>query len=139
MSDTITTTRALLRMFEQSGYGDLHVRIGDYALFVARTGGRADPLRIVVPEQRSAVAATAPVLPKSAASSTISAPHIATMLSAIPVGSAIQVGDHVARIALLGEAIDLTADHAGIVEAVMAQPGALLEYGAPIVTIISGP
>jgi biotin carboxyl carrier protein len=137
MSDTIATTRALLRMFEQSGYGDLHVRVGDYALFVARTGGRVNPLRVAVPEKPITVAATAAVLPKPAASSTISAPHIATMLSAIPVGSAILAGDHVARIVLLGEAIDLTAEHAGLVEAIIAQPGALLEYGAPIVTILS--
>ncbi|MBB5685888.1 biotin/lipoyl-containing protein [Sphingobium boeckii] len=135
MSDTIDTTRALLRMFQQSGYGDIHVRSGDFAIFIARHAGQVNPLRGSV--VRAGVVPVAEAAGMPGARTIIAAPHIASMVSAIAPGSAVDVGDHVARIELLGESIDLVAEQRGFIQDVAAQPGQLLEYGAPIVTIIA--
>lgn len=132
----IDDTRALLRLFEQSGSKDLHVRVGGYALFIARPGGHANPMRAAP----AAVAALAPVAADAATHVpllTVTAPHIATFVSAIAVGSAVEAGDFIVRLDLLGEPVDLVAEQAGFVEAVLAEPGAVVEYGTPLVRIIA--
>lgn len=130
----VTDTRALLRLFRQSGYADLHLRLGDYELFVARPGGGADPLRVATAApQSSAEAAPAP----AAAEQLLVAPHIASFVSALPIGSAVAAGDAVARIELLGEPIDLLAAQAGLVTEVFAEPGALVEYDVPLVRLLA--
>lgn len=135
MTAIIEDTRALLRLFRQSGYVDFHLRSGDYELFVARPGGSANPLRAPVTQATPLV----PVEPAATATSEqlLSAPHIATFVSALDVGSAVVAGDAVVRIELLGEPIDLFADHAGMVTDVLARPGALVEYAAPLVRLLA--
>jgi biotin carboxyl carrier protein len=130
MSDTIDNSRALLRLFTKSDYGELHVRLGDFQMFVARANGGCNPLRAGTPAaERSA--------PASAVSHVVTAPHIASLVSTLPVGSAIAAGDMVARIALLDEEIDIAAEQAGMVDAVLAQPGTLVEYATPILSLRS--
>lgn len=134
MNKTITDTRALLRLFEQSDYGELYVREGDYQLFLARTAGRTNPLRrgaSVTPVPLAAPEA------KPSAAIMVTAPHIASLISALPVGSAVAAGDIVARIALLDEEIDIAAEQAGMVDAILAQPGALVEYATPILSLVA--
>jgi biotin carboxyl carrier protein len=130
MSDTIDNSRALLRLFTKSGYGELHVRLGDFQMFVARADGARNPLRAGAP-------AAEPSAPASAVSHVVTAPHIASLVSTLPVGSAIAAGDMVARIALLDEEIDIAAEQAGMVDAVLAQPGTLVEYATPILSLRS--
>lgn len=129
MSDTITDARALLRLFAQSGYGEIHVRSGDFDLFIARTAGRTNPLR----------AATTVPAPEARLRTThvIKAPHIASLISTLPIGSTVAVGEVVARIALLDEQIDIEADQPGMIDATLAEPGALIEYGAPILSLVA--
>jgi acetyl-CoA carboxylase biotin carboxyl carrier protein len=119
MSDTIANSRALLRLFIQSDYGELHVRSGDFEMFVARAGGRRNPMR----DARAAFLVTAP--------------HIASLVSTLPVGSVVAAGDKVARIALLDEAIDIVADQAGTIDTLLVQPGALIEYATPLLSLTS--
>jgi biotin carboxyl carrier protein len=130
MSDTIDNSRALLRLFTKSGYGELHVRLGDFQMFVARADGARNPLRAGAP-------AAEPSALASAVSHVVTAPHIASLVSTLPVGSAIAAGDMVARIALLDEEIDIAAEQAGMVDAVLAQPGTLVEYATPILSLRS--
>jgi biotin carboxyl carrier protein len=136
MSAIITDTRALLRLFRQSGYGDVHLRLGDYELFVAKPEGGANPLRAAAPE---AIAPPQPAAPTPSATTEqlVSAPHIASFVSALAVGSNVAAGDAVARIELLGEPIDLCAEGPGMVIEVLAQPGALIEYAAPLVRLLA--
>lgn len=131
MSDTIDNSRALLRLFTKSGYGELHVRLGDFQMFVARADGARNPLRA------GGAPAAEPSAPASAVSHVVTAPHIASLVSTLPVGSAIAAGDMVARIALLDEEIDIAAEQAGMVDAVLAQPGTLVEYATPILSLRS--
>jgi biotin carboxyl carrier protein len=135
MNDIVTDTRALLRLFRQSGYGDFHLRSGDFEMFVARPGGGANPLRAVAAVE--AVPPSQTAVPSAATERLVSAPHIASFVSALPVGSAVAAGDAVARIELLGEPIDLVAEGPGMVTEVMAQPGALVEYAAPLVRLLA--
>jgi biotin carboxyl carrier protein len=136
MSDTIRKSRVLLRLFAQSDYGELHIRDGDFQMFVARTAGRSNPMR----GHASMGALVHPAMPQAAAQTAafvVSAPHIATLVSTLPVGSAVMAGDMVARIALLDELIDIPAEQPGMVDAVLAQPGALIEFATPILSLIS--
>lgn len=139
MSELVSDTRAFLRLFRQSGARDMHLRFGDYEAFFARTDGGADPMRAAAPE---AVAEPAPVAPvpvaaPAAGDVTVTAPHIASFVSALAVGSEVRAGDPVARIELLGEEIAVPADRAGIVAEVMAEAGALVEYSAPLVRLLA--
>lgn len=135
MSDTIAHSRALLRLFAQSGYGELHVRSGDFEMFVARSGGRRNPLHAVA--SLAQPPATVQSTPAQATAFRVTAPHIASLISILPVGSAVAAGDAVARLALLDEQIDIVADRAGMVDAVLAQPGALVEYATPLLSLTS--
>lgn len=137
MTDIITDTRALLRLFRQSGYADIHLRSGDYELFVATPGGGANPLHAPVAVEAAPVPLSAVPVEAAKAEQLVSAPHIASFVSALAVGSAVAAGDAVARIELLGEPIDLCADQPGLVTEVLAEPGALIEYAAPLVRLLA--
>jgi acetyl-CoA carboxylase biotin carboxyl carrier protein len=137
MTDIITDTRALLRLFRQSGYADIHLRSGDYELFVATPNGGANPLHApVAVEARPALPMPVPA-EAAKAEQLVSAPHIASFVSALAVGSAVAAGDAVARIEVLGEPIDLCADQPGLVTEVLAEPSALIEYAAPLVRLLA--
>lgn len=137
MTDIITDTRALLRLFRQSGYADIHLRSGDYELFVATPGGGANPLHAPVAMEVTPATSSAVTVDAAKAEQLVSAPHIASFVSALAVGSAVAAGDTVARIELLGEPIDLYADQPGLVTEVLAEPGALIEYAAPLVRLLA--
>ncbi|HUD90975.1 hypothetical protein [Sphingobium sp.] len=137
MTDIVTDTRALLRLFRQSGYADIHLRSGDYELFVARPGGGANPLHAQVVAEAAAAPSAAAPMETEKVEQLVSAPHIASFVSALSVGSTVVAGDAVARIELLGEPIDLCADQPALVTEVLAEPGALVEYGAPLVRLLA--
>lgn len=135
MTDIITDTRALLRLFRQSGYADIHLRSGDYELFVATPGGGVNPLHAPVSADVAPAPSVAAPVDAARVEQLVSAPHIASFVSALSVGSAVAAGDAVARIELLGEPIDLRAGQPGLVTEVLAEPGALIEYAAPLVRL----
>ena len=139
MSELVSDTRAFLRLFRQSGARDMHLRFGEYEAFFAKADGAADPMRAAaaVEVAPAAVAGPAPVAAPAAGEVTVTAPHIASFVSALVVGSEVRAGDPVARIELLGEEIAVPADRAGIVAEVMAEAGALVEYSAPLVRLLA--
>lgn len=141
MTDIVNDTRALLRLFRQSGYGDFHLRSGDYELFVARPHGAANPLRAPAAQPASPVQPATTPMPAPAPVATtdqlVAAPHIASFVSALAVGSHVTAGEAVARIELLGEAIDLVAERPGMVTEILAQPGTLIEYATPLVRLMA--
>ncbi|WP_311268182.1 hypothetical protein [Sphingobium sp. WCS2017Hpa-17] len=137
MTDIITDTRVLLRLFRQSGYADIHLRSGDYELFVATPGGGANPLHAPVAVEAAPAPLSAIPVAAAKVEQLVSAPHIASFVSALSVGSAVAAGDAVARIELLGEPIDLCVDQPGLVTEILAEPGALIEYAAPLVRLLA--
>lgn len=133
MSDDITTTRALLRMLDKSPYGDLYIRQDGYELFLSRHGGGGNPMRQAVGQaaQPAAVPAPAP-----ATLLDVTAPHVATLLSALPVGTAVTAGKTaLARLGLLDEVIEITAGQDGTIAELVQEPGALLDHGAAILRL----
>lgn len=121
MNPIIENTRALLRLFEQSGRRDLYLRTGDYRLFIARNDGGENPMRA----ERAATDA-----------SQLTAPHVATLEWTAAVGTMLSTGDPVARLSLLDEIIELQSEHAGAVSSIDAETGQLLEYGDAILTLV---
>ena len=127
MSVLIDNARALLRRFEAMDCRDLLIRDGDFTLFIARDDGVANPLLAAGPAE--------PVAVSAAPDHWIAAPHLGSFLSALPPGSAVDIGTVVAKLALLDEIVEVPADRAGTVAAVAAEEGALIEYGMPLLTL----
>ncbi len=120
----ISDLRGLLAIVERSDWREFYLRTGDWTVFMARPGGGPDPMMSGGEEPVAYGPTTA-----------ITAPHIATFLSALPVASEIEVGGVLAQIELLGETIDVVSDQAGVVTALLVEPGVLVEYGQPLVEI----
>jgi acetyl-CoA carboxylase biotin carboxyl carrier protein len=131
----VSDTRALLWIFEKSDYRDLHLRLEGYSVFLAKSGGHANPMHDSPIGDRPLHDRIVPDVARSTASHAIVAPHIASLISTLPLGSCVAMGDIVARLSLLDEFIDLKADYVGTVEAVSAEVGDLLEYGSPILEL----
>ena len=121
----ISDLRGLLAIVERSDWREFYLRTGDWAVFMARPGGGRDPM--LSGEEQVADSPTA----------TVTAPHVATFFSALPVGSEIEAGGVLVRVELLGEMIDVVSDDAGRVTAVLVEPGTLVEFGQPLVEIAS--
>lgn len=124
MNAMVENARALLRLMEKSPWRDIHVRTRDGMLFIAKEGGAANPMRTPAPERCSG--------PRIE----VAAPHLASVVSILPVGSRVVAGDPVGRLELLGETIEIAAPEAGVVEAVFVQEGELVEYEAPLARIV---
>lgn len=134
MADTMTRAiddaRALLGTLLSGGWQELHVVSGNTEIFIAREGGRPNPMR-------QALAAAAP--PASTAApqveEVVTAPHVATVVDVLPVGTTVAAGERIATIRVLdGEEI-VASPAAGRVAAIHAAAGALVEYKAPIVSL----
>ncbi len=139
MTLVVDNARAFLRLFQQAKARDMHVRVGDFAMFVARPDGAPNPMRGAVAAPSAVLAAGVAGAQAAAGSGAdlLRAPHVASLVSALPVGTAVEVGQALARIELLGEMIDLEAEAAGFVEAVFAAEGELLDYAVPILKLVT--
>lgn len=136
MTTAIMDARAMLASFAKSSWRTLHIRTDAAELFLARTGGGANPMR---PRPAAVPAVPAPVA--AAAVETVvsvTAPHVATFVSAEPVGTMVAAGQTVCRIDLLGEVIDVPAAQAGRVAGHPVAAGALVDHGQVLVTIAAG-
>lgn len=138
MSATITDIRALLIAFEKCGYSALTLEMGDTAVHFARGDGAGSPFlapaAIAPPpaaEPIAEAAASAVKVPGAA----VTAPHIGTFVSALPVGTQVAVGDIVATIRVLDETVAIAAPCHGTVASVSLVPEDLAEYGMTLVTI----
>lgn len=130
MDRAITDARALLDTLLTSDWQDMHVMSGDTEIFIARTGGRANPMRSASepPAQPSPAPAAGPETP-------MTAQHVATLVDVVPVGTVVQAGQKVATIRVLDEEEALIAPVAGHVTGSIPAEGALIEYGMTILRI----
>ncbi len=126
----IDDARALLDTLLTSGWQQLHVASGDTEIFLARDGGGSNPMRAV---------AAAPVVAVPAAQdgpeTAVPVPHVATFEQALAVGTEVVAGQTVATVRVLDAQEDITAPVSGTIVRVDAVPGALLEYGATLLSI----
>jgi biotin carboxyl carrier protein len=127
----ITDARALLDTLLGSGWHELHVQSEDMEIFLARPGGGANPMRFV-----PAVVVEAPAAITAAGAETVvKAPHVATLVDALPIGTTVTAGQKVATLRVLDEEEGLEAPCAGTVVRIGAEVGALLDFGAAVLTI----
>jgi biotin carboxyl carrier protein len=136
MNEITLQARALLEQFRNGEWRDLYVRTARYALFIARPGGAANPMRgasarIATAKTASAAAVAVPTRD----SKSIVAPHIGTVAWIEALGSTVVPGDVVARIEVLGTLFDINAEFAGRVDGVAAPIGTLVQFGATIATM----
>lgn len=126
----INDARALLDTLLTSGWQQLHVASGDMEIFLARDGGGTNPMRTVAPAP-SVAAPAAQAGPETA----VPVPHVATLEQALAVGTQVIAGQTVATVSVLDEQEDITATVTGTIVRMDAVPGALLEYGATLLSI----
>ncbi|WP_313804654.1 hypothetical protein [Sphingobium sp.] len=124
----LNDARALLDTLLASGWQDMHAVSGRTEIFIARTGGRANPLR------RQAVVAEVPVTvdgPQTA----IATEHVSTLVDVLSVGTPVVAGQKVATVRVLEEEMALLSPVVGRVAASPVQPGTLVEFGTTILSI----
>ena len=115
----LNDARVLLAELARSPYADIHVRTAAGEMFLAKPHGGANPMR--ASDDRPRV--------------TITAPHVATVISLAAPGSAMAAGAVVARLAVLDETIEVASEDAGFVAEVLASAGDLVDFDAPLLTI----
>lgn len=123
----INDARALLDALLASDCHDIHVRSGDTEIFIAREGGRSNPML------------SAPVASSAATSAyerTVTAPHVATVVSIAAGGTRLSAGDRLAVLDLLGEEVQVLAATAGVVGRHLADAGDLVEHDMPLAVLL---
>lgn len=127
----INDARALLDALLGSDWREIHVVSGDTEIFIARNGAGANPMRAVPAAPVAEAASPLPPVVEKA----VTAPHVATLVEAVSVGTRVEAGQTVATLHVLDEPIAVAAPGAGTVVRVDASPGELLDFGAPLLTI----
>lgn len=128
MIEPLHEVRALLLQFERSTLKDLYFRSGDWAVFMARPGGGANPMLGAAPVAGEAARAPAVV-------EATTAPHLGLFEPRCAVGDAVEAGAVVAVLDVLGRKTDVAAKVAGRVRALGAARDALVEYGQVLVEL----
>jgi biotin carboxyl carrier protein len=119
----INDARVMLETVLASGCRELFVRTDETEIFIAREGGRPNPM-LSAPPTSSASAVFA--------ERTIAAPHVATLASVAAQGTQLSAGDRMAVLLVLGDETEVFAPTAGMVGCHVAKAGDLVEYGMPI-------
>ncbi|MGE4303207.1 MAG: hypothetical protein AB7E24_04135 [Novosphingobium sp.] len=130
--EAITDARALLDTLLSSGWQELHLVSGNTEIFLARNGGGLNPMRACGP-----VTGDVP-LPASTddrPETVVKAPHVATLVDALPAGTAVIAGQKVATLRVLDESEAIEAPVSGTISGHGAAAGDLVDYGAPLVSI----
>lgn len=129
----VDNARAFSVTMIEQGWGTVHVSSADCEVFLTRSEGRSDPLSpaAVAP----APVAAAVVAPAAAPAIDVTAPHVATVVSLLAVGTVVQAGQAVATLRVLDETSEVAAAAAGTIEAHGITAGELAEYGTRLVTL----
>jgi len=134
----IDNARALSVTMLDQGWGTVHVSSAECEIFLTRGEGKIDPLS---PAAAAPVAAApvAVVEPTAAAASApaveITAPHVASVVSLLAVGTPVQSGQAVATLRVLEDTVEILATCAGTIQAHGAAAGELAEFGARLITL----
>lgn len=126
----IDNARALIDGMLASDWKELHIASDGLEIFIARNGAGPNPMLggYAVAEPAASAPAEAPV-----ASRDITAPHVATLVSIVAVGTQVEAGAPLAVLSVLDEQENLAAPCAGRVVAHLAGTGDLVEFGTPLV------
>ena len=136
----INDARALLQTLMASDWREVHVRSGEAEIFIARDGGGPNPMREPAPTASAAPTAGPVSLTEARAVSdtVVTAPHVATLMEALPAGSVVSAGQTVASLRVLDETETIAAPVSGIIVRLSAAVGDLVDFKAPILSIAMG-
>ena len=132
LQSAIDDARALLDTLLTSGWQDIHVESGTTEIFIARDGGRSNPMRQV---PAFPVAASAAQEEPEDQVHSVTAPHVATVVDVAAIGTWVDDGARVATIRVLDVEEMVAAPHAGTIIAIHAEVGALVEFMTPILSL----
>ena len=124
MHSDIQEIRALLLQFDRSPLKDIYLKTGDWAVFMARLDGGANPMLAVedLADLAEAVRLTG-----------AKAPHLGLFEPACALGDALAKGAVIGAIDVLGRKTEVISEAAGTVVAL--NPAALVEYGESLVEL----
>lgn len=134
-AEAIQNARALLKALIASDWKELHVVSDGTEIFIARPGAGANPMQ-GAPLEMPVIQGQETEAPAEISESIISAPHVATLVDIMEVGTIVTAGQEVATISVLDEMHAVTALTGGTISGHKAQPGALIEYGMAILSIV---
>ncbi len=148
--------QSLLGDFSRSGIRELHVRSGDFELFVstdASASGRlastsapvvapAPAPAAAIPSASAAPPPSAPAVPEGAI--IIPAPNLGTFYRApkpgaanyVELGSKVKSGDELCLIEVMKLFTALRAEEAGTIHAILVEDGAMVEGGQPLFALV---
>lgn len=129
MSQLVDEIRATLRDFRQSPWLDLAVRSADWQIFMAKPGGKSNPLLEATQAEGVIEAGT------DAVTTSVSAPHLGLFAHSVEAGAQVAAGDSLGVLNALDRATSVVAESAGVVHAVFFEDGDLVEYGEVLVTL----
>lgn len=126
----VNDARVLLEQLRRSPWGELHVRTPQGEIFIARHGAGSNPLRPLADLSAGAGAAAVP------AGVVVRAPHVGTVLAALPAQTWIEARAVVCRLAVLGEVIEIVSPEEGVLGEVFVVAGELVECESPLFTLV---
>jgi len=127
METLIRELRAMLLQFERSPLKELYFRRGDWAVFLARPGGGANPMLAVEAPEVATIAV--PAAPRVA----LRAPHLGLFEPACDAGETVAAGALLGTIDVLGRRTEVRAEAAGRIAGVLAAANDLVEYGDALI------
>ena len=122
----IGDARVLLAALLASDWRELHVVSANCEIFIAQAGASENPMRAAAP--------AAPPHPERQQIS-VTAPHIATLVSVAAEGSRVAKDERVATLSVLDEDIAVAAPLDGVVGRSVVATGALVEFEQPILCL----
>jgi acetyl-CoA carboxylase biotin carboxyl carrier protein len=147
------TIHALLEAFDESDWLEMTISAGNDRLYVSRRphgDGAPRPARVEpapVPASEPAVAEPAPerAAPETLAGAVVESPSVGLFWRSpapgappfVEAGQQVSAGDTLAIVEVMKLMNHVVAPAPGIVEAILAENGARVEYGQPLLTIVS--
>ena len=144
----IRKIKKLIELLEESNIGELEIREGEETVRISRNGVMpmmAAPMAYAAPAPAPAAAPVAEAAPKSAALSghIMRSPMVGTFYRSpspdspafAEVGQSVKVGDVLCIVEAMKMMNQIEADKAGVIQAILVDDGAPVEFDQPMFTI----
>jgi len=150
----IRKVKKLIELLEESGIDELEIREGEETVRIARNRQHSGPVTYQMPAPVAAqpAAAPAPAAPAAAPATeaprssghALRSPMVGTFYRAaspgspsfVEIGSNVKVGDVVCIVEAMKMMNQITADKAGVIEAILVDNGQPVEFDQPLFTIV---
>ena len=150
----IRKIKKLIELLEESGIDELEIKEGEETVRIARNRPHAGPVtyQMAAPAPVAAAPAAAPAAaaapaeakPEKRNGHVLRSPMVGTFYrspspgspSFVEVGAAVKVGDVICIVEAMKMMNQITADKAGVIEAILVDNGAAVEFDQPLFTIV---